>query len=68
MPTEEQIKQFGRINAGYPIGERIKPSHGDLYFDGRIEMHNKPFALLNYRKRELMKQGILSKRLKIKSL
>jgi len=66
MPTPEQIKKFGRINAGYSTGKRTHPENGDLFLDGILYKHNLPFALLQFEKRKLKEQGYISKRIKIR--
>ena len=70
MTTAEQNKRFGKMNAGYleVTSKRIKPTHGNIYLDNVLYKHNLPFALLQYHKRQLMQQGYISKRIRIKYL
>jgi len=66
MPTKKQIKDFALVNAGYKrIEKPKKATHGDLLIDGIIKEHNLPFALLRYKKKELINSGVASKRIKI---
>jgi hypothetical protein len=66
MPTQEQIKQFARHKAGYSIAKKTPPENGDLYLDGQLYKNNLPFALLQYERRKLLREGYTSKRIKIK--
>ena len=67
MPTPKQIKEFALVNAGYkkPGTKREKPTHGDLWLNGRLYQSNKPFALLQHYKKELLKAGHLKREIKI---
>lgn len=69
MISQEQYKKFGRVKAGYcSINEpkkRIKPTNGSMWLDGYLFLYNLPFALLNAKKRELIRKGYTSKRIRI---
>lgn len=58
---------FGRDKAGYSNKERVVTNkYGDLYLDGILFMSNLPFALLQYERVKLIRQGFTSKRINIK--
>ena len=67
MATEKQIRDFALINAGYkkPNIETKKPTHGDLWLNGRLYRSNEPFALLQYYKKQLLDAGHTKKEIKI---
>ena len=63
MKTKEQ--QFGFDKAGYTV-RKVTQQFGDLFLDGRPYANNKPFIILQYMKKQLLKEGYTSKRIKIK--
>ena len=65
MPCPKQINKFILINNGYikPIIE--KPTHGNLWLNNELYLHNKPFALLQHKRKELLKAGHLKREIKI---
>ena len=63
MKTKEQ--QFGFDKAGY-VKRKVTQQFGDLFLDGRTYANNKPFRILQYMKKQLLKEGYTSKRIKIK--
>lgn len=67
MPTPKQINEFILINNGYktPPIQSQKPTHGNLWLNGELFQHNKPFALLQHKRKELLKAGHLKREIKI---
>ena len=67
MPSPKQINEFILINAGYkkPPVQSQKPTHGDLWLNRALYQSNKPFALLQHYKKELLKAGHLKREIKI---
>lgn len=64
-------QQFALIKMGKAIlrGTEKKPSAtGNLLLDGLPIIHNKPFAVLQWEKSKLVKQGFNKNRLKIINL
>jgi hypothetical protein len=59
------LTKFGRDKAGYTF-KRVTNQFGDLLLDGRPYVTNKPFRILQYMKKQLLKEGYTSKRVKIK--
>lgn len=68
MASEEEKRRFGRVKAGYekPGEKPKKPTHGSLYIDNIIHIENQPFALLQYKKQQLIKDGYLPNRISIR--
>lgn len=69
MPTIEQQRMFGRVNAGYgsilPTKKQPKPTNGSLWLKGYLHTSNKPFGVLQNIKKDLMYSGYLSRDIKI---
>ncbi|MFW6246914.1 MAG: hypothetical protein ACOC22_01925 [bacterium] len=66
MTTEKQRREFGLVNAGYKrIEKPKKQTHGNLLIDGIVKDYNLPFALLQFKKRELIHNGVSPRRIKI---
>lgn len=57
---------FGRDKAGYQVERVVTNKYGDLYLDGVLFRSNLPFALLQYERVKLIRQGFISKRVTIK--
>lgn len=63
----DSLTKFGRDKAGYSNKERVVTNKfGDLYLDGVLFRANLPFALLQYERVKLIRQGFTSKRVTIK--
>jgi len=67
MPSKKQTRDFALVKHGYKkIESKDKtPTHGSLSIDGVIKEWNKPFPLLQYKKKQLIESGIAPRRIKI---
>ncbi len=65
MATKKQKRDFALVNCGLKKIKDDAPTHGSLSIDGIVYEWNKPFPLLQYKKKELIKSGIVPKRIKI---
>lgn len=77
QPTQKELEAFLRDKNGYSTHtitkyKKVRPTHGNLVLiEGKHEtiVHsNKPFALLNYLKKEMIKKGYKEKNLFIKNM
>lgn len=41
----------------FPISPKKKPTTGRLWYNGKVILADRPFAFLQFRKRELIAQG-----------
>lgn len=66
MATSKQIRDFALVKGGYKrIEPPQKPTHGDLWLNGQLYQSNKPFALLQHYKKQLLDAGHTKKEIKI---
>lgn len=64
MQRMEDVR-FGRDKAGYS-SRNVTNKYGDLYLDGVKLLDNMPFALLQSKRNQLRRSGIVKKRIRIK--
>ena len=66
MASKKQIRNFALVKNGYKRIEEVeKPQTGNLLIDGIIKEYDKPFALLQYKRKKLIESGVCSRRIKI---
>lgn len=64
--TEQERNFYIHKNTGKMPSKPRKPSkHGNLYLNGELLLEGQPYALLQYKKKELIKQGYLPAKIEI---